>query len=444
MRARSFGSFVSFVVGLALWSAASAAGLSAQAVAGEVLRIPRGTSQLVTSPTRIERVSIGDPEIADAVVVSPQEVLVNARSLGTTTLIVWTADGTRQFYTVEVAVDAQALQRQLRTLFPDQPIEVTASGNILILSGRVTDASVARRALEIARGTGATVIENLSVPPARQVLLQVRFAEVARTSSQRLGTEFTAGETSATLSPLAPGAGERAATLSDGLISLFLFEENIQINAVVEALKARGQFRSLAEPNLLAIEGTEASFLAGGEIPVPVPQTGQAAGSAITVQFKEFGVRLRFIPRVTIAGNIRLEVAPEVSSLDFANAIQFSGFLIPAFRTRRAETTVELRPGQTFAIAGLMDNSIARNTSKIPFLGDIPILGPLFRSKDVQQNRTELLVLVTPQVVEPSFTPPPIPTGEPETWQWDRPLREPVGPAEPTGPAEPATPPNDP
>lgn len=426
MTLRPRGFVLSFFAVLVL-VACPPARLSAQ-VQNSVLSVPRGTSTLVTTATNIQRVSIGDPAIADAVTVSPREVLVNARALGSTTLIIWDANNVRQLYNVEVTADASALERQLRALFPDQPIQVTASGNIIILSGRVTDAGVARRALEIARGTGATVIENLAIPPARQVLLQVRFAEVNRTAALQLGARFGVGNTSVPLNPEAPGEGDTfVETLSDGLVRLFLFEDNIQIDAVLDALQTRGDFRSLAEPNLLAIEGRQASFLAGGEIPIPVPQTGQNAG--ITIQFKEFGIRLRFTPRVTIAGNIRLEVAPEVSSLDFANAIQFSGFLIPALRTRRADTEIELRPGQTFAIAGLMDNSIQNNHGKIPFLGDIPILGPLFRSRDLAQNRTELLVLVTPQVVQPSGDAPPLPTGEPETWRWERELRNPAAPA---------------
>lgn len=425
MTVRSLRGLVSLLAGLALLALAST-GLSAQ----EVLSIPRGTSSLVTSPNNIQRVSIGDPAIADPVTVSPREVLVNAKALGSTTMIVWDVTGGRRLYNIEVTADARALERQFRALFPDQPIQVTASGNILILSGRVTDAGVARRALEIARGTGATVIENLAIPPARQVLLQVRFAEVSRSAATQLGTQFGVGQTSARLNPETPNEGDTfVETLSDGLVRLFLFNDNVQFSALIEALQTRGLFRSLAEPNLLALEGREASFLAGGEIPVPVPQSGQNAG--ITIQFKEFGIRLRFTPRVTIAGNIRLEVAPEVSSLDYANAIQFSGFLIPALRTRRADTEIELRPGQTFAIAGLMDNTIQNNRGKVPFLGDIPILGPLFRSRDVTQNQTELLILVTPQVVEPAGEAPPLPTGEPETWEWDRGLRRPTPPAAP-------------
>jgi pilus assembly protein CpaC len=392
----------------------------------DVVTISRGTSALLRQQTPIQRVSIGDPEIADAVVPSPLEVLVNGRALGTTSLIVWDNNNNTRTYTIEVTVDASALQRQFSALFPNQPISVTASGSVVVLSGAVTDAGVAQRALQLAQATGATIVDNLQIPPPNQILLQVRFAEVSRNAMERIGAEYLAGETSVSLDPRAPNPGDRVggASVADGLVDLFLFEGDLQLGALVEALKRTGTFRSLAEPNLLALEGREAEFLAGGEFPYPVPQTGGGAGQGtITIQFREYGVRLRFLPTVTIAGNIRLEVAPEVSSLDFANGLTFQGLQVPALLTRRAETAVELRDGQTFAIAGLMDNRMQRNGSRIPVLGDIPILGPLFRSKDVQQNRTELLVLVTPRLVQPSNAPPPLPTGEPETWEWDRQLR---------------------
>ncbi len=413
------------ILGLAVAVGVAYAGNLTAQVQPNVLTVARGTSQLVTIPITIDRVSIGDPAIADAVVVSPQEIVVNALTVGTTSLFVWDIGGTVRNYTIEVTIDASALQRQVDALFPGQNIVVTAAGDLVIFSGSVSDAGIGNRVLEIARGTGATVVNNLQVPPAQQILLSVRFAEVSRRALERLGADFLAGRTSAILNPLAPVAGDIVAgsSLSDGLVELFLFEDDVQVNAVVDALRRSGTFRSLAEPNLLALEGQEASFLAGGEFPYPVPQaSGGASGNTITVEFKEFGVRLRFVPNVTIAGNIRLQVAPEVSSLDFANGIQFSGFNVPALLTRRAETSVELRDGQTLAIAGLIDNNTTRTVNKVPFLGDIPLLGALFRSREVLQNRSELLVLVTPRIVTPSDVAPPLPTGEPETWDWSRDL----------------------
>ncbi len=399
--------------------------LSAQLVQPDVLIIARGTSQLVSIPARVERVSIGDPEVADVVVVSPQELLINARSLGTTTLFVWDVADNRRSFTIEVTVDAPTLQRQLQTLFPGENLAVTASGNLVIISGSVSGPFVRQRALEIAAGTGATVVDNLQVPPPRQILLNVRFAEVSQRALERLGADFLAGRTATTLSPLAPASGSivGGSTLSDGLVELFLFESDVQVAAVIDALTRTGTFRSLAEPNLLALEGQEASFLAGGEFPYPVPQTAGGAEGSITVEFKEFGVRLRFVPTVTPTGTIRLNVAPEVSSLDFASGVQFSGFNVPALLTRRAETSVELRDGQTFAIAGLLDNNSQNTVSKVPFLGDIPFIGLLFRRKESVQNRTELLVLVTPRIVEPMNTAPPVPTGEPATWGLGSPVQ---------------------
>lgn len=415
--------FARFAVVLGL--AVSAAGLSeatpaaAQLVEPNVLIIPRGSSQLVNLPQNVERVSIGDPDIADAVVVSPRELVINANSLGTTTLIVWDVTGATRTYPIEVTVDAPALQRQLEVLFPGQSISVTASGNLVIVSGSVTDRAIAQRAIQIAAGTGATVVDNIQVPAPRQILLSVRFAEVNQRALERLGADFLVGRTSTILNPLAPDPGDivGGSSTSEGLVELFLFEDDLQVSAVIDALKRTGTFRSLAEPNLLAVEGEEASFLAGGEFPYPVPQ--QAGGGnqgTITIEFKEFGVRLRFLPTVTPSGSIRLEVAPEVSALDFSSGVQFSGFNVPALLTRRAETSLELQPGQTFAIAGLLDNTAQNTVDKIPVLGDIPILGLFFRRRETSQTRTELLVIVTPRIVEPSNTQPVLPTGEPDAW----------------------------
>ena len=425
MIGRRRSSFVPFLSGLLAFGAFHSSPVHAQVIASEgLVTVGRGTSALLPQPTTVRRVSIGDPAIADAVVVSPREVLVNGRTLGSTTLFIWDVNENRRIYNIEVTVDAAALQRQLRALFPREQVAVTASGNMVILSGQVSAAAVAGRALEIARGTGATVVDNLAIPPAQQILLQVRFAEVSRTAATQLGVDYRVGETSTLLTPLSPQAGDRVLGLStgDGLLNISVFQDNIQFEAVIRALKSRGLFRSLAEPNLLALDGTEASFLAGGEFPYPVPQGG-GDNNAITITFREFGVRLRFIPRVTAAGNVRLEVEPEVSSLDFTGGLRLSGFAIPTILTRRAKTQIELRPGQTFAIAGLLDNSILNNLDRIPFLGDIPILGNLFRSREVRQRRNELLVLVTPRLVEPLNAAPPVPTGEPETWPWDRSLQ---------------------
>jgi pilus assembly protein CpaC len=398
-------------------SAVEAQTLQAQ----EVVRVARGQSALLLQPTAVARVSIGDPSIADAVVISPREVLVNGIELGTTTLILWDQAGQRRVYTVEVTVDAAALDRTVRSLFPGEPVRVTASANIVIVSGAVSDTRVARQVLALARATGAEVIDNLTAPPAQQVLLQVRVAEVSRNAIRELSSQLLAFNPQ----ELATDGDLGFETLSDGLVRIFLSSPGARFDAIFRALRTTGEVRTLAEPNLIAMDGSPASFLAGGEFPFPVVTgTDQAR---IAIQWREFGVRLNFTPFLTGGGNIRLQVAPEVSSLDFASGLVVSGFAVPSLLTRRASTEVELQNGQTFAIAGLLDNSTLESVTRVPILGDLPILGALFRSRQKRENRTELLVLVTPRLIGPMDQAPPVPTGEPETWpRRDPTVREPV------------------
>jgi pilus assembly protein CpaC len=387
--------------------------------------LARGTSAVLVTPVAISRVSMADPDVAEAVVMSPSEVLINGKSLGTTTFVVWDAGGMRNIYGVEVTADAGALARHLRMLYPEENIEVSARGNTLVLAGQVSSALVARRARALAEGTGASVIDNLETPAPVQILLQVRIAEVSQAALKRLGNQVLD-----VLNPhrLDAGGDWRAGTDSDGVIQLSLINSDAYLRAVIRALQETGDFTSLAEPNLLALDGQEASFLAGGEFPYPTVQGGQRS-DAITIEWREFGVQLTFTPTVTNAGNINLAIAPEVSVLDFAQGLMIAGFQIPAVLTRRAATQVELREGQHLVIAGLMDRSIQTTVRKLPILGDIPILGALFRSRSERQEVTELLIIVSPRIVEPMDLPPEIPTGEPETWEWDRRLAPP--PADP-------------
>ncbi|MCL7972473.1 MAG: type II and III secretion system protein family protein [marine benthic group bacterium] len=409
-----------------------------------VINLALGNSHVVSHPVVIRRVSIADPAVADAVPVSSQEIVVNGKASGTTTLLLWDNSGGRRMYQVHVAPDVQSLQEDLRDLFPNDSIAVIASGGSVILSGRVSQQLTAERAVSIATGFlgvqegDASIVNHISVPDPGQVLLQVRFAEVSRTSLEkaginllRVGDDYSGGWT--TGRPPAPGGqlpvsgeigGEVTQTFSDAL-NIFLIDQNNGIGAFIQALKSNGLFRSLAEPNLLAVHGEEASFLAGGEFPYPVVQGGANVG-AVTIQFREYGIRLNFTPEIQPSGNIRLHVAPEVSTLDFANGLTLQGFNIPQILSRKAETEIELLDGQTFAIAGLMDNSTIEDIDKIPVLGDIPILGSLFRSKELRQNKTELLVLVTPRLVRPMDESPPVPTGEPDVWDWDDSMLEPL------------------
>jgi pilus assembly protein CpaC len=400
----------------------AAAPLSAQQFFTEPegsVSLARGTSVVLSSPVEFSRVSMADPEVAEAVVVTPREVLINGRNLGTTTFVVWDAAGVRRIYGVEVTADAAALQRHLTTLFPDERIEVTARGNSLVLSGPVSSAFVARRALELAENSGAVLVDNLQTPAPSQIMLHVQFAEVSRSALQTLGNQVLD-----ILNPhqLDEDGDWRARTDSDGEVELSLINSDSHLRAVIRALKETGDFRSLAEPTLLALDGQQASFLAGGEFPFPTVQGGQSS-NAVSIEWREFGVRLNFTPSVTNIGNIRLDIAPEVSSLDFAGGLTVQGFQMPTILSRKAETQVELREGQHLAIAGLMDRSVQESISKLPFLGDIPILGSLFRSTSERQRVTELLVIVSPRIVQPVDQAPELPTGAPETWEWEEWLR---------------------
>ena len=407
-----------FVAGMALLPSVSAAQTVLQRPA-QTLSLPRGTSLLLTMPANVGRWSVGDPAIAEVLLVSPNELIINGRGLGSTTMIIWERDNVNpRLFSVEVTIDTPALERYLRQALPGETINVTASGNSVTLSGNIQDPFSVDRALEIARATGVeAVVNNLLAPPALQIMVKVRFAEINRSNLKDWAAALQ------TLNPqdLDSDGDWFGQTISDGLIRVLLSNPNANAQALINASITKGILRSLAEPNLLTLPGKEASFLAGGEFPYPTVQGGAAgnvANQAVTIEFREFGVRLRFTPNLTQSGAIRLKVAPEVSTLDFANGLVVSGFEIPSILIRRAETEVELRPGQYLALAGLIDNSTLENVSKIPILGDIPILGNLFRSSQYRARQTELLVLVTPVLVGASDTPQALPTGEPLTWKW--------------------------
>lgn len=414
------------------------------AAAQQEIVLAVGNSAVVPGNGIIVTVAVGDPDVASVVVPErATEVIVNGVAPGSTTLFVWTEGGARTSYSIRVTLDAPGLQRELQALFPAEQIDVSGIGNTLILSGQVRDPRVSEKALTLAGafGENVQVLNNMSVPDPGQVLLQVRFAEVSRSWQQEIGTTLMTHEGALGSSNLDIAAGPvdnvrtpsdqsgqsqaRAEVFSDA-VNFFIFHDPSQVGVFIQALQTNGLFKTLAEPNLIAMPSESASFLAGGEFPFPVLQ-GNQGSNAVTIQFKEFGIRLNFIPQITNSGSIRLEVAPEVSSLDFANGLTISGFRIPSLLARRAQTVVELQDGQTFAIAGLVDNSMTESISRVPFLGDIPILGELFKSRDMRQNRTELLVLVTPRIVQPLDQAPPVPTGEPETWSWDKSMRDPDG-----------------
>jgi pilus assembly protein CpaC len=372
--------------------------------------VTSGRSTVIPTDFDVTRIAITNPDIADAMVVQPREVLVDGKKPGTVSLILWSADARRQ-YDIVVEPAMTALEQHLQALFPGEAITVSVNEEAIILSGLVSSTAVMLRAGEIAASSSAKskVINMLQVPggtASQQVMLQVRFAEVNRKVLQELGVNlfvnrdrFAARSTTQQFAaPVFDDASPGKTVFSD-FLNLFFFDKREGIGGVIKALESRGGFQSLAEPNLIAYNGQEASFLAGGEFPIPIVQGG-SSNNAVTVVFKEFGVRLNFTP--TIAGDlIRLKVRPEVSSLDFSNGITLQGFRIPALTTRRAETDVELRDGQSFAIAGLLDNIRQDDTAGVPILSKLPIIGYLFKSKAERKEETELLVLITPHLVRP-------------------------------------------
>jgi pilus assembly protein CpaC len=388
---------------------------------GENQKVPltAGRSTVLTTDFNISRIAITNPAIADATVVQSREILIDGKAPGTISLIVWGANNRTQ-YDLVVEQPVTSLQQNLAILFPGEDIQVSTSEDSTILSGQVSSTNIMLRAGEIAQAAAAkkAVINLLQVPggsESQQVLLQVRFAEVNRRVLQEVGVTFFAtrqnflarSTTQQFTAPDFDDSSQGGLTFSD-FLNLFYFDRRHGVGALMRALESRGAFQSLAEPNLIAYNGQEASFLAGGEFPIPVVQ---GATGTVTVQFKEFGIRLNFKP--TIAGDaIRLKVRPEVSTLDFANGVSLGGFRIPALTTRRAETDVELRDGQSFAIAGLLDNLSQEDRAAIPILSKLPIIGPLFKSKAERAEQTELMVLITPRLVralDPDEV-PPLPT----------------------------------
>jgi len=377
------------------------------------VRLLVGRSTVLDVGTAVSRVSLTSAEIADALVTSPNQLLINGKLPGTISMFVWDRANSLRRYEIIVQRDLARLSEQLRQLFPGEAIDAHSNGKNIVLSGSVTNKDVIEKAVNVAAGyvdKRDEVVPLLQIQvgaPSNQVLLRVRFAEVSRSALTDLGTSFFASGYKDGRWDARVGTEQFGTSLPtfqpdklvfSDFLNLFLFDSKNGLGGVIKALQTRGLFQSLAEPNLVAESGKEASFLAGGEFPVPIAQGSSSGNTSISVMYKEFGIRLTFTPTV-IGNRVHLKVRPEVSTLDFANAVVLSGFRIPALTTRRTETELELDNGQTFAIAGLMDNQVSSTMQKIPGLGDIPILGLLFKSKAAQKNQTELVVMITPEIL---------------------------------------------
>lgn len=403
-----------------------AAGLFAQipgaqtpATEQQLVLLP-GKSTVLDCASDIRRVAIANPAVAEVTAVSSREVLVNGLAPGETSLVIWLQTGPRLTWTLTVPGPLSPLDRLKEQLRRDpgyENVSVELENGAVFLRGSVKDQTAADRAVMVADAFGKPVnLLMVDVPPApAQILLKVRFANVDRAASMQLGANILSTGATNTIGQITTGQqgaasiksenGRPGLTLSDAL-NLFLFRPDLNLGATIRALQSKNLLEILAEPNVLATDHKAASFVAGGEFPFPTVQGGANAG-AVTISFREFGIRIGFLPDLTPRGTIRLHVTPEVSSLDFANGLVFQGFTIPALSTRRVDTEVELESGQSFAIAGLLDNRTTESLSKIPGLGNIPLLGKLFQSVSTLRANTELIVIITPELVLP------IPSGKP-------------------------------
>jgi len=364
---------------------------------------------------------------------------VEGKAAGSSSLIIWDSVGHSQMLDVTVDVNVSHLRTTIEQAYPGQQINVQSDGAHLILTGTVSDTKVSDDIGKMAGLYSAGVVNSLTVAPVheQQVLLEVKFAEVDRTKIQQLGINIFSTGAANTLGSISTqqfnpptlqsgsgsgsGSGSSGGTVSSALtfsdlLNVFVFRPDINLGFTLKDLEQKSVLQILAQPNLLALNGQKASFLAGGEFPFPVVQGGGAGTtSAVTIQFRPFGVKLDFTAFIGKDGVIRMHVAPEVSTLDFSNALVISGFTVPAISTRRAETEIELKEGQSFGIGGLIDNRAQVQFSKIPGIGDIPIIGHLFRSQNLNRSHTELMVLVTPHIVDPvrMQAPPPVPPANP-------------------------------
>jgi len=387
------------------------------------LVITVGKSVLVDSPNVIQRVAVANGDLAEVVAVAPREVLVNAKAVGETSLIVWEQGGARLFFDVTVVgseTRIDAVRREMVSEKGDENVTLSMVGDTVFLRGTVPDLTAASRAVTIASTIGRPVnLLRVTIPKTdAQILLKVKFADVDRTALKQLGMNLFSnnpklGGASSTgqFSPPTPtppsaNGGPLGPFNLTNALNILLFRPDIDLGATIQALQTNNLAEILAEPSILAINGHSASFLAGGEFPYPVLQGAVGLG-AVTIQFREYGVRINFTPQITPRGTIKLTVAPEVSSLDYSNALVFQGFTIPALANRRMQTEIELSDGQSFAIAGLLNKNDTETLSKVPGLGDIPVLGRLFKSRSINKTDSELLVMVTPEVVQP------IPQGKP-------------------------------
>ncbi len=423
VKLRPFGvAAILVAVILVAWTRTASTQEQAAAPETQTLHILAGKSLVINLEARLRRVLVSNPSVIEAVATTPTQLVVTARGMGASSLILWDEGGRSRMLDVLSDLDVAPLRDSLQLAYPNEPIQVQAEGDRLIISGAVSSQEVIDNVIRMAGVFSKNTVNSMGLaepPHDKQIMLEVKFAEVDRTKLDQFGFNLLSTgslNTHGALStqqfgaPTVGGGGGGGAlggtgttfTVTD-ILNVFLFRPDLNLGATLRALEQRNVLQILAEPNLLAINGRPARFLAGGEFPFPVVQGGTNF-TAVTIQFRPFGVRLEFTGIITKENTIRLQVSPEVSTLDFTNALTISGFLVPAVSSRRAETEIELKDGQSFGIAGLIDQRTQAQLSKIKGFGDLPIIGHLFRSRNVSRSKTELLVMVTPRIVDPTRT----------------------------------------
>lgn len=372
------------------------------------MKVPVGQSETVKSGADIANLVVGDPEIADASPLGTRSFYILGRKTGRTNLSLYDADDKLLgVINVEVTFDTRGLKDALRTVLPREKIKVRSVNGRVLLQGAVRSSTAAARAIQVAKDfAGDNVTNAMTVGASQQVTLEVRFIEAKRNTSRDLGVNYSVSAGGISFQPFGTALASNAATAPFGQLVADMLTGGASADIIVQALEKKGAARRLAEPNLTALSGETASFLAGGEFPVPVAQDD----NKISIEFKKFGVSLAFTPTVLDNGLINLAIEPEVSELDFSRTVTTSAIQIPSLIVRRTRTTVELRDGQSISIAGLLQTFNARNADQIPWLGDVPVLGSLFRSSGFQKSETDLLVIITPRLAKPVDPSKRIPT----------------------------------
>jgi len=394
---------------------------ASQSFAGnQVLHILVGHSVVIRTQARLRRVLVGNPAVVTTATTSPNELVVTASAAGSSSVILWQEDNQSRILEIFGDLDVSMLREAVARSFPNEPIQVEAEEGRVVLTGTASAPPVAEQINKMAAPFSKEIVNSILIArPGRQkqILLKVRFAQVDRAKFSAFGVNLFStsdkglgsGSTQQFSPPqLVNSGGQNGVTtgtigLTD-LLNLFIFRPDINVGATIKDLQQKNVLQILAEPNLMAADGEPARFLAGGELPYPVVSGAANGTTTVTVQFKPFGVKLEFTGIIEDDNTIRLKVFPEVSSLDFSNAVTINGFVLPAIATRHAETVVELQNNQSFGIAGLLDQRTTAQYSKVPGIGDLPIIGQLFRSKSVNRTNSELMVIVTPVIVDPAVT----------------------------------------